>query len=461
MIRLFGHYVSGWTLLQVISDGALFFGALLLAVFVQLGPYGVDPATAAAPALAFAVLMTTGSAAFGQYRRNINHAVNAVLGRGLLVIAICMPFVLVAFAVMPAGRIARDVVPYAILYSLFGLIVTRQATRLIQRTRAGTRRVLIVGCGPDARDVQAALHGLGYSPDAVVGFHCVDADASVLTPSDRQFDRSLSLRALAAQHHIREIIVAVREQRGGVLPIRELLDCRIGGIRVYDLPAFYERLRGEVPIDSLKASWLIYGEGFTQDRLRCALKRAFDIAASAMLLLAAAPVMLLAVIAIAVESGVPVIYRQARVGRGGRTFMCLKFRSMARDAERDGVARWAMPGDSRITRVGRFMRKTRIDELPQLINVLLGDMSLVGPRPERPGFVESLKEQIRFYDVRHSVKPGLTGWAQVRYSYGASVDDSRRKLEYDLYYVKNHSLFLDCLILVETVRVVLFGEGAR
>jgi exopolysaccharide biosynthesis polyprenyl glycosylphosphotransferase len=179
------------------------------------------------------------------------------------------------------------------------------------------------------------------------------------------------------------------------------------------------------------------------------------------LLILALPVMLLAAVAIYLESGLPIIYRQERVGRGGRTFMCLKFRSMRADAEKDGVARWAAAGDSRITRVGRIMRKTRIDELPQLINVLRGDMSLVGPRPERPCFVSKLKEQIRFYDVRHSVKPGLTGWAQVRYSYGASVEDASKKLEYDLYYVKNHSLFLDVLILVETVRVILFREGAH
>jgi sugar transferase (PEP-CTERM system associated) len=461
MVRLFGHYVSGWTLLQVLTDGALFYGALLLAALIQVAPYGIDPAHLTGPAVAFAVLMTLTNAAFGQYRRNLSQTLNAVLGRALLVVALCLPLVLLAFAALPAGDVASKLVPYAILYSLFGVILTRLFTRGLRSLRSASRRVLIVGCGPDARDVQAALHGLGYPAEAVLGFYRVDPEASVLTNADRQFDRRESLLALAKQQRVREIIVAVREQRGGVLPLRELLDCRVNGIRVCDLSAFYERLRGEVPIESLKASWLIYGQGFAQDRLRAAVKRAFDILAAAVLLMLAAPLMLLTALAIAAESGLPVVYRQVRVGCGGRTFTCLKFRSMARDAERDGVARWAVAGDTRITRVGRFIRKTRIDELPQLWNVLVGDMSLVGPRPERPGFVESLKEQIRFYDVRHSVKPGLTGWAQVRYSYGASVDDARRKLEYDLYYVKNHSLFLDCLILVETVRVVLFGEGAR
>jgi lipopolysaccharide/colanic/teichoic acid biosynthesis glycosyltransferase len=172
-------------------------------------------------------------------------------------------------------------------------------------------------------------------------------------------------------------------------------------------------------------------------------------------------VLLLAALAILLESGLPVLFRQERVGQGGRTFKVLKLRTMRIDAERDGVARWATRGDSRVTRVGRVLRKLRIDELPQLINVLNGEMSLVGPRPERPEFVAQLREEIRFYDLRHSIKPGLTGWAQIRYPYGASIDDARRKLQFDLFYVKNNSLVLDVLILAETVRVVLFGEGAQ
>jgi len=173
------------------------------------------------------------------------------------------------------------------------------------------------------------------------------------------------------------------------------------------------------------------------------------------------PLMFLAALAIFIESGGPVLFTQERVGRGGRIFKCVKFRSMTTDAEKDGVARWATTNDSRVTRVGRVMRKMRIDELPQLFNVLRGEMSLVGPRPERPVFVAQLKDQIRFYDVRHSIKPGITGWAQVRYSYGSSIEDAQRKLQYDLYYVKNHSLALDIQVLVETIRVVLFGEGAQ
>jgi sugar transferase (PEP-CTERM system associated) len=257
------------------------------------------------------------------------------------------------------------------------------------------------------------------------------------------------------------VVVAVREQRGGVLPLEQLLSCRISGVRVTDLAGFFERIRGEVPVESLKASWLIYGDGFRQGWSRGLAKRLFDVLAALFLLVFAVPIMLAVAIAIALESGFPVIYRQERVGARGRKFMLLKFRSMVRDAEANGEAQWAAVDDARVTRVGRFLRRTRIDELPQLLNVLKGEMSFVGPRPERPCFVEQLTEKIPFYGVRHSLKPGITGWAQVRCSYSDSVEGSARKLQFDLYYVKNHTFVLDLLILLETVRVVLSGEGAR
>jgi sugar transferase (PEP-CTERM system associated) len=260
---------------------------------------------------------------------------------------------------------------------------------------------------------------------------------------------------------VNEVVVATREQRGGTLPLRQLVDCRLQGIRVTCLAGFFERFRGEIPIDSLKAGWLIYSDGFRQGWGRSFGKRAFDLIASGLLLLITAPIMLVTVVAILIESGGPVIYRQERVGLGGKTFWLLKFRSMAADAERDGIPRWASTGDSRVTMVGHFIRLTHIDELPQIFNVLKGNMSFVGPRPERPFFVNQLTEQIPFYCARLSVKPGITGWAQIRFTYGSSVEDSTKKLQYDLYYVKNHTLLLDLVILLETVRVVLTGEGAR
>ena len=256
-------------------------------------------------------------------------------------------------------------------------------------------------------------------------------------------------------------MVAVSERRGGALPLRELLDCKLYGVRVLDLASHFEQTLGQIRLDSLRAGWLIFGDGFRQGFFRTMIKRAFDIICALVLLAITLPIMLVTAIFIVLESGFPIFYRQERVGLNGRLFNVIKFRSMRTDAEKDGKPRWATGNDARVTRVGRFIRKTRIDELPQLFSVLTGGMSLVGPRPERPYFVDQLTREIPFYAVRHSVKPGVTGWAQVRYHYGASVEDSAEKLQYDLYYVKNHTLFLDLVVLFETVGVVLTGKGAQ
>ena len=223
----------------------------------------------------------------------------------------------------------------------------------------------------------------------------------------------------------------------------------------------FEKLLGQVHLEAVSAGWLIFGDGFKQGVVRSLVKRLLDVVGSAVLLLLAAPVMLVTAVLVFLESGLPIFYRQERVGLNGQTFNVIKFRSMRQDAEKDGTPRWAGAGDARVTRVGKFIRKTRIDELPQLLCVLKGDMSLVGPRPERPYFVERLTQDIPYYALRHGVKPGLTGWAQVRYHYGASVKDAEQKLQYDLYYVKNHSWFLDLIVLFETVGVVLTGKGAQ
>jgi sugar transferase (PEP-CTERM system associated) len=345
---------------------------------------------------------------------------------------------------------------------LVGVAMVRGFVFLARRASVGVRRVLIVGTGPEAQGVARDLSAGGSTRHTVVGFYPAGPDAGFEGSADRSiFSSSSTIDQLVQKHRVDEVIVAVREQRGGTVPMDQLLACRIRGIPVLDLAGFFERAKGEVPTESLKASWLVYGHGFVQGRLRTMTKRVFDLVASLLLLAIASPVMLFTALAVRLESRGPIIYRQERVGLGGRSFMCLKFRSMKTDAEKDGVARWATKNDSRVTRVGSFIRKMRIDELPQLISVLRGEMSLVGPRPERPSFVSQLQEQIPYYDIRHSVKPGVTGWAQVRYSYGASVEDARRKHQFDLYYVKNNSLFLDLLVLVETVSVVLFREGAQ
>ena len=245
--------------------------------------------------------------------------------------------------------------------------------------------------------------------------------------------------------------------------MEELLDCKQAGIAVTELATFFERESGMIKLTLVEPSWLVFSDGFDSSPLRLLSKRTFDVSTALIVLALAWPFMLLVALAIRIESGPgqPILYRQERVGERGKVFALTKFRSMRTDAELDGVARWATRNDDRVTRVGRIIRKARLDELPQLGNVLRGEMSLVGPRPERPQFVAELAAKIRYYNLRHCVKPGLTGWAQLRYPYGASEEDAAEKLKYDLFYVKNHNLLFDLLILIQTVEVVLFGRGAR
>jgi sugar transferase (PEP-CTERM system associated) len=267
------------------------------------------------------------------------------------------------------------------------------------------------------------------------------------------------LWAAVQELHADEIVVAADDRRG--LPVSELLECKLQGVSVVDALAFWEREAGQIDPVRAGAGWLTFSAGFNLDRRRRAVKRLSDVVISVLFLVAVLPLAALTALAIRLESPGPVFYRQERVGLNGRIFRVWKFRSMRVDAEGDGVPRWAQTTDDRVTRVGRFIRKVRIDEIPQVLNVLIGDMSFIGPRPERPFFVEQLREQIPHYDLRHRVRPGITGWAQVNYSYGASVEDARRKLAYDLYYLKKNDLLLDFAILMQTVRVVLFAHGSR
>jgi sugar transferase (PEP-CTERM system associated) len=472
MLKIFKHHVPIWSLLELLADSLLCFGAVLLAA-AKLPGAGLDAQHSAFPtgdvlvwAAGFAGFMALLYSFVGLYRQGaIRVSLRAMFGRGLVALAMGSCIAYLALQVEGGGDAAVLLLLYAVPVMAVGVVAVRSVGYLARRAAVGARRVLIVGTGPDARSVAADLSADRGARHTLVGFYATHGDGPAAEPgaglSAQVFPASCSIDELVQKYRVDEIIVAVREQRGGGVPMDQLLACRIRGIPVLDLAGFFERAKGEVPTDSLKASWLVYGHGFVQDGVRTAIKRAFDIVMSSVLLLIASPIMIVTALAIKLESAGPVIYRQERVGLGGRIFMCLKFRSMRADAEKDGVARWATKNDSRVTRVGAFIRKCRIDELPQLISVLRGEMSLVGPRPERPSFVQQLQAEIPFYDIRHSMKPGVTGWAQVRYSYGASVEDARRKHQFDLYYVKNHSLFLDLLVLVETVSVVLFREGAQ
>lgn len=322
------------------------------------------------------------------------------------------------------------------------------------------RRILIFGVGERAHIVGKALKNNDPSIELVGYFAGLQEHDSEISEG-KIIPKGETLTDVVKKNQIDEIVVALAERRGGSMPMRELLDCKLKGIKVIDIATHFEQYSGQIRLDALYAGWLIFSGGFNQGFIRSGVKWLFDMIAAGILLVMALPVMIVTAGLIYLESEGPVFYRQERVGRHGRIFNVIKFRSMRSDAEKDGTPRWASAGDSRITRVGKFIRKMRIDELPQLFCVLKGDMSLVGPRPERPYFVERLTLEIPYYAVRHSIKPGLTGWAQVRYHYGASVEDTEHKLQYDLYYVKNHSWFLDLVILFETVGVVLTGKGAQ
>ena len=414
-----------------------------------------------APALGFALLMIGLNAAFGLYRRDRQLPFGEYVLRQAAALGIGLPIAYVSLHILPSGVVFQQAFVPVVLIALGGLLAVRQIMVSPVARMLLPYRVLVLGTGPEALAVETSLEVAGTPGLELAGFYPLEKVSARSIATSRIVSNHLTLEETVRHLGIDEIIVAVREQRGGVLPLRALLECRLGGTQVTDLPRFFERVHGRVPIESLKASWLIYGKGFRQTWLRGFVKRGFDIIATLILLLIALPIMVVMALLISFDGGTPIIYKQERVGRRGQRFTLLKFRSMTKDAEKDGQASWASINDSRITAVGRFMRRTRIDELPQLINVLRGEMSFVGPRPERPPFVATLTEKIPFYAVRHSVKPGLTGWAQVRYTYGGNVEESIKKLEYDLYYVKNHTLMLDLLILLKTVRVVILGEGAR
>ncbi len=322
------------------------------------------------------------------------------------------------------------------------------------------KRVLVLGTGSRAAKIEElasqgeaqGLNIIGYLPMGSVHNY---------VPRDRVLTDSGGISELVERRGINEIVVAIRERRGGGLPVSELLECKLRGVSVLDLPAFFERQTGILPLEAINASWMIFSDGFSQGLTRDVIKRLFDMLVSGVFLLASLPLMLLTGILIRMESRGPMFYTQERVGQYGKHFTIYKFRSMFTDAEKDGRPVWAAHNDDRTTRIGRLIRRLRIDELPQTINVFLGHMSFVGPRPERPYFVEELAAQIPFFHARHSVKPGITGWAQVKFPYGASVEDAMSKLQYDLYYVKNHSLFLDLMILLQTAQVVVLGKGVR
>jgi sugar transferase (PEP-CTERM system associated) len=447
-------------LLQLGFELCWLFAAVLLALRFA-DSLAIPMTSAYSLALVFALLIVCFNWAFGLYRGIERLSIGAYTLRVVLAPAIGVPLAYLTAAILPGGETFRQHVVLVGLFALGGLLLVRHAIVLPFIRAVMPHRVLVLGTGPEARLVEASLATEGATGINLAGFYRLANGQPILVAPNRLVAAGQPLEDLVRQLRIDEVIVAVREQRDGVLPLRALLECRLSGVQVTDLAGFFERVLGRIPIEMVKISWLVYGGGYRRGGLRAFIKRTFDLTIASLLLVVTLPLWAIVAAMIMLESGTPVIYRQTRVGHRGKHFTVLKFRSMVPDAELGNGAQWAALNDPRVTRVGWLLRRVRIDELPQLINVIRGEMSVVGPRPERPEFVAMLTEQYPLYSVRHSVSPGITGWAQVRYSYGSTVEQSMRKLEYDLYYVKNHSLALDLQILLETIRVVLLGEGGR
>jgi len=464
VIRLFNHYFDRHTLIQLLLDVTLVAGVFVGALIALSKPEDLTSAQIARGATR-GLLMGFGflaiNAALGFYDRRTILSTRQALARSLVSFSMTTALVVAVLLLMPLeafyGRtwsVVLIMMVTAVLL-LYQVLVGEYLPKAIPK-----RRVLVFGTGARALAVGRALEMPGANAE-LCGYLAGPNEQEQQVPAGKVVTTDLALTDLVQNKRIDEIVVAITERRGGSMPMRALLDCKLGGVRVTDIATFYEQNLGQIRLDAVSAGWLIFGDGFNQGIVRTTIKRVFDILGASVLILISLPIMAVAALAIKLESAGPMLYRQERIGLGNRPFHVVKFRSMRTDAEKDGVPRWATAGDSRVTRVGKVIRKLRVDELPQLFSVLKGDMSLVGPRPERGFFVDQLTQQIQFYAVRHSVKPGVTGWAQVRYQYGSTVEDTAEKLQYDLYYVKNHSLFLDLVVLFETVGVVLTGKGAQ
>jgi sugar transferase (PEP-CTERM system associated) len=464
MLRVFRHYIPYPTIaVSVVEVAFVFFSFYLYharaAAIRSFDIYNFYIS------LGFALLLFTIMFSLGLYNRSIFTKHREMLIRIILSFFLAFPVFVATIAV-----VSRTVVGPLVsngsylpgtLFGLFAIAGTRLLVLPMINVGALKRRVLVVGVGDLARRIEQLVVTNANRGFVVVDYLRFGEEMPRIgggNLGERRLSEGATIAQMAEENLVDEIVVASRDRRG--LPIDDLLDCKLKGVNIVEYLTFWERETGRIDLEALQPSWLFFSDGFRMSWFPNVLKRLFDITASAVFVVLTSPVMLITAIAIRLEGPGPIFYVQERVGLNGRHFHLKKFRSMMVNAESDGP-RWAAANDQRITRVGALIRKTRIDELPQILNVLRGDMSFIGPRPERPFFVETLAREIPYYSERHRMKPGISGWAQVNFTYTASVEDAREKLTYDLYYVKNWSLFLDFVILLQTARVVLWPEGVR
>jgi len=464
MVRIFGHFLPIPPLILAITEAIVLSIALCLVVGPGLSsPTGID-ATRVQFAVLLSLAVIVAMLGVGLY------SPDAFLDRRVAVVRVLIAFILAApIALLIRFLFEALTTSPSLLGSYWPLkagaawLICLSATRTMFSRSSDLdifkRRILVIGSGTRAYGIEKLAKGSSQIRFKPVAYVRACADPPLVRSIECHSGEEDRLERVARDLGAREVVIATDDRRG--LPVQQLLRCKLSGIDVLDYLSFCERETGRVDLEALQPSWFIFSDGFRFGPLFELVKRGFDIAVSVAMLTAVLPVLCLTMLAIKLESGGPVLYRQERVGLRGRRFVLLKFRSMRPDAESDGSPMWAQRSDARITLVGAFIRKFRIDELPQLLNVIRGDMAFVGPRPERPYFVERLAQQIPYYSERHAVRPGITGWAQINYPYGASVEDARQKLSYDLYYLKNRSLFLDLVILIQTARVILWPQGVR
>jgi len=467
-VRVFNHHVHTSYSWLALVDAALFFFAFYAGVYLYcFAELGLDTFQRLVPqipgrALLYALVTMVCLSAMGLYEPRMREGTAGVLLRAVGGFTATALVVGAVFYLLPEFALWRSVLLYTILLSFTANLISRVAFTNIADLDQLKTRVLVYGSGFAASTITSSMRRKtdrqGFS---IVGFVRVEGEEPRIT-GERIINLRQPLAEYARQTEIDQIVVALDNQHEHA-PKQELFKCRLQGIKVLNLVSFFEREAGKILVDFASPGWMTLTETLRSDSSTKLSKRIFDILASFTLLMGTWPFMVATAVAIWIEDGfgAPIFFSQERVGLNGKLFRVLKFRSMTTDAESDGKARWATKNDSRVTKVGNFIRRTRIDELPQIFNVLAGDMAFIGPRPERPEFVRDLAERIPYYEARHAVKPGITGWAQLSYPYGASEEDSRQKLQFDLYYVKNHSLFLDFMITLSTVEVVLFGKGAR
>ncbi|MEQ1508953.1 MAG: TIGR03013 family XrtA/PEP-CTERM system glycosyltransferase [Sphingopyxis sp.] len=462
MIRLFKHYIPHAVLLLVLLDAVMLMAAAEMAWVARAWQINmaVEPVlTRWAPIIIFASVVQLGMVAVGVYGPQALQSLRFTLMRMLAAVSLAVILLATLYFIFPAVALWRSNLAFAMPLAIILPMLVRSF--LISRLdgQSFQRRILVLGAGDRAARIGSLAEEKG-SGFVVVGYIAMtDKPAVVENATHRNSIANLS--DYVERLNAGEVVLALEERRNA-LPLSDLVRVKTTGVYVNEISSFLERETGRVDLATVNPSWFIFSDGFTAgQRMSKVAKRLFDIAASLLVLGLTLPIAVIAALAVRLDSKGPVFYRQIRVGHYGEPYRIFKFRSMREDAEAGGKAVWAAERDPRITRVGNFLRQTRIDEIPQAWNVLKGEMSFVGPRPERPEFVSDLEQQIPYYAERHMVKPGLTGWAQVNYPYGASIEDARAKLEYDLYYAKNYTPFLDLLILLQTIRVVLWPEGAR